>query len=222
MKKLTLALAFFLSANFLMAQESTNLVQTLNPQEAKGVKLDIQTTDGKNNAAVYEKSKDWDEGAGAIRLNIVIEANVPTAIVQQLVKAGRYKIQGNLKGDLFVIEAPNLQKTITIRGTDLVEKIKIKAEAPTYFKMASNKEGIAFLGADMKEVVAMVEAAGIKTTNKTMGMGKLDYMSNLFKIKGETACKITIKGNDENAEDFEDLEFGDITIDGKDVSEFEF
>lgn len=126
MKKLTLALAFFLSANFLMAQESTNLVQTLNPQEAKGVKLDIQTTDGKNNPAAYEKSKDWDEGAGAIRLNIVIEANIPTAIIQQLVKAGRYKIQGNLKGDLFVIEAPNLQKTITIRGTDLVEKIKFK------------------------------------------------------------------------------------------------
>ena len=55
-----------------------------------------------------------------------------------------------------------------------------------------------------------------------MSMGKLDYISSLFTIKGETACKITIKGNDANAEDFEDLEFGDITIDGKDVSEFEF
>lgn len=131
MRQLFFLCAFFAMGTSLWAQESDKtLVKTLNPDEAPNVHINI-----KNEGM---ESAPWDEGT--IRVQLEIEANVPEAILGQLVKAGRYSLDGNKDGEIYIVSAPNLDKSISIGGKDLEEKITIKVQTPGYF--ALNSQGM--------------------------------------------------------------------------------
>jgi hypothetical protein len=111
------------------AQDSDKtLVKSLNPEECPNVKIDIK------NKAI--NANPWDEGT--IRVELEIKANVPEAILNQLVKAGRYTIEGEKDGETYIVKAGNLGKSITIGGKDLEEEITISVKTPGYFAMADN------------------------------------------------------------------------------------
>lgn len=129
MKIFSFLLALLMVGTVSFAQESDKtLVKSLNPEECPNVKIDIK------NKAI--NSNPWDEGT--IRVELEIKANVPEAILNQLVKAGRYTIEGEKDGETYIVKAGNLGKSITIGGKDLEEEIIIQVKTPGYFAMSDN------------------------------------------------------------------------------------
>lgn len=109
-------------------ESNKTLVKTLNPKECPNIKIDIRNQNLSTSI--------WDEGT--IRLQLEVQANVPLAVLQQLVKAGRYSLDGGKDGETFIVIAPNLEKAIRIGGKDLEEVIQIKVQTPGYFVMNDN------------------------------------------------------------------------------------
>ena len=129
MRNACVLLVGLLMAFGLQAQESEKtLVKTLNPEEAANVHIDIKNKGMESNP--------WDQGT--IRIQLAVEANVPEAILTQLVKAGRYSLDGNKDGEVYIVSAPNLEKAITIGGKDLEEKITVMVQTPGYFALNDN------------------------------------------------------------------------------------
>ncbi|MFT5645922.1 MAG: hypothetical protein ACI976_000598 [Aureispira sp.] len=143
MKVFSFLFALLLTTSTVFAQESDKvLVKTLNPDNCPNVQIDIK------NKGI--ESAPWDEGT--IRVELEIKANVPDAILAQLVKAGRYSIGGIKDGETYIVSAENLGKTITIGGKDLEEEITIVVKTPGYF--ALNDAGILSKNIDAETIAA--------------------------------------------------------------------
>jgi len=148
MKVFSFLFALLLTTSTVFAQESDKtLVKTLNPDNCPNVQIDIK------NKGI--ESAPWDEGN--IRVELVIKANVPEAILAQLVKAGRYSIGGEKEGETYIVSAPNLAKSITIGGKDLEEEITIIVQTPGYF--ALNDAGVLSKDIDVETIAARSENA---------------------------------------------------------------
>lgn len=146
MKVFSFLFALLLTTSTVFAQESDKtLVKTLNPDNCPNVQIDIK------NKGI--ESAPWDEGT--IRVELEIKANVPDAILGQLVKAGRYSIGGGKDGETYIVSAPNLAKSITIGGKDLEEEINIIVKTPGYF--ALNDAGVLSKNIDEGTVAARSE-----------------------------------------------------------------
>ena len=86
-------LVFTSTTLFAQIHESNKtLVKTLNPKECPNIKIDIRNQNLSTSI--------WDEGT--IRLQLEVQANVPLAVLQQLVKAGRYSLDGGKDGDSMI------------------------------------------------------------------------------------------------------------------------
>lgn len=143
MKVFSFLFALIFTATTLFAQDSDKtLVKTLNPDNCPNVQIDIKNKGMESNP--------WDEGT--IRVELEIKANVPDAILAQLVKAGRYSLDGGKDGEVYIVSAPNLSKSITIGGKDLEEDISIKVQTPGYF--ALNDAGMLSKEIDTETVAA--------------------------------------------------------------------
>jgi hypothetical protein len=143
MKVFYFLFALLFTTSTVFAQESDKvLVKTLNPDNCPNVQIDIK------NKGI--ESAPWDEGT--IRVELEIKANVPDAILAQLVKAGRYSIGGIKDGETYIVSAENLGKTITIGGKDLEEEITIVVKTPGYF--ALNDAGILSKNIDAETIAA--------------------------------------------------------------------
>ncbi|MBL4648861.1 MAG: hypothetical protein JKY03_03950 [Aureispira sp.] len=148
MKVFSFLFALLLTTSTVFAQESDKtLVKTLNPDNCPNVQIDIK------NKGI--ESAPWDEGN--IRVELVIKANVPEAILAQLVKAGRHSIGGEKEGETYIVSAPNLAKSITIGGKDLEEEITIIVQTPGYF--ALNDAGVLSKDIDVETIAARSENA---------------------------------------------------------------
>jgi len=127
---LLMALLFVSSLSFAQKESDKTLVKSLNPEECPNVKIDIKNEKMAANP--------WDEGT--VRVELDVRANVPEAILVQLVKAGRYSIEGGKDGDTYTVKAPNLNKSIFIGGKALEETISINVKTPGHY--AITDEGI--------------------------------------------------------------------------------
>lgn len=126
----TLASVFFACflSGALLAQDNKTLVKTFDTSNSTAVKFDFKSKE--------IKTETW-SGAG-IRIELEITANMPTQIMDELVKAGRYSLQGTAEGDMFVVSAPNLGKSVTIKGTDLDEQITVRVKTADRYYVQSN------------------------------------------------------------------------------------
>jgi len=89
------------------------------------------TVDVKNNSFALQAAKE-----AKISIELVIQANYPKEVIDQLVQVDRYKITAKASNGNYIISAPNLTKKVTVGGKALVEDIKITAKAPASY---SNK-----------------------------------------------------------------------------------
>jgi hypothetical protein len=123
----TFSLLFFLGIVLAQAsaQSDKTLVKTFDPSGAEEIHLDFPFHD--------LEAKPWDERG--LRLQLQIQANVPTEILEKLVKAGRYTTEAKTDGNKFIVTAPNLEKMVSIGGVPLEEHITILAKTPGYFKI---------------------------------------------------------------------------------------
>jgi len=131
MKKLSILFALLFVSTFTFAQNdaSKTLVKTLDPEGSNQIVFDFKH---KN-----IDSKTWDNKG--LRLQLEIHSNMPEAILAQLVKAGRYTLEGTKEGDVFYITAPNLGKNVTIGGKALEEELTVHVEMPGYLQLTDNK-----------------------------------------------------------------------------------
>lgn len=127
MRTFSILFACLFSAVSLIAQKSTNLVKTINPDEASAVLFDF------NNKSI--SLKNWeDETKLTLRIRLEIHANMPQAIMSQLVKANRYQVNATMNDDgNYLITMPNLEKKISVGGTDLEDEIFVRVDAPQDF-----------------------------------------------------------------------------------------
>ncbi|MCP4440206.1 MAG: hypothetical protein GY810_14780 [Aureispira sp.] len=194
MKALSFLLMCVLMSTLTFAQETESdktLVKTLDPEGCQDIRLDFESKNIEANP--------WDEGT--MRVELEISANMPEAILAQLVKAGRYSLDAQKDGETYIVSAPNLGKTVTIRGKDLEENIKVVVKTPGYFALADNT-----LSKNINEEVVAArtdDPAKAKDMIKKMRAikEKMDFHVNVTS---------TLKGNA-----VVDLKEGDILIDGE-------
>lgn len=148
MKNLLFACAIAaLSPLALFAQENTDktLVKTIAPGECTEILIDFKHKDIV--AEAWEKQE--------LRLVMEIHSNMPEAIMDQLIKAGRYNISTVNENGVLKIQALNLDKAVTIKGIDLQDEIQLHVSTPSNFIRKGNR-----IYKDMDMIVALIEQGG--------------------------------------------------------------
>jgi hypothetical protein len=183
MKKIMLMLAIAAGSQWAMAQDNSekNLIKTFDPKGSTSIAFECKQKEVKADV--------WD--GGLMRVELVVKANMPTSVLDQLVKAGRYNIEGavNANGE-FVISAPNVGKAVVVRGTDLVEEIYVVVQTPTKYIVASNK---------LEKETPIVAARTLSDVEKIREMKKItEQMQATVKVESllKTQPKIELKEGD--------------------------
>ncbi|MCH2042924.1 MAG: hypothetical protein MK212_02195 [Saprospiraceae bacterium] len=207
MNKLSFLLVFALFANISFAQKT--LVKSFDMKEFKD-DLGTSKVDAINfKFANADKvtSEFWDNDDGLMRVELEIKTNMPTSIMEQLVKVGRYGMEGNLENGEFAINIPNLEKAVTIKGIDLEEEIIVHAMTPDMYILDNG-----VLKKDPEMVLAMADRTQGRST-----AAELKTIHNNIVVKALAKENITIKFTQigDLEIDTEALENGDIIIDGK-------
>lgn len=145
MKKAMLFLALLLTASATFAQKGSDktLVKTMDPKGTSSINFDFR------NKGI--ESMPWDEGT--IRIELEITANFPEAVLGQLVKAGRYTLSSEINDEKFTIKAENLDKAVSIGGTDLDDHVRIFIKTPGYYAVADGVLEKNFTGGEIEAVV---------------------------------------------------------------------
>ena len=132
MKKLLFVLSLFISSQLAIAQEKSdkNLVKTFETKEATSISFQC------NQKSVQPAQ--WDDAL--LRVELLVKANMPMQVLEQLVKAGRYTLESKFdeNGDLIII-APHIEKHVSVRGTDLVEEITVFVKTPGEYQLVEGK-----------------------------------------------------------------------------------
>ncbi|MBL4648862.1 MAG: hypothetical protein JKY03_03955 [Aureispira sp.] len=197
---LFLALLLTASATFAQKQSDKTLVKTMDPKGTSSVNFDFR------NKGVEFAS--WDEAF--IRVELEVTANFPEAVLGQLVKAGRYTLSSEIDGDNFTIKAKNLEKSVSIGGTDLDDHIRIFIKGPAYYAVSDDVLQKSFSGEIIEEIVGrsitMEEATKlIKSMRKIQETVNIQYRFVYKKSKDnkkakDTDNKVSSAASKENAE----------------------
>ncbi|MCH2022577.1 MAG: hypothetical protein MK207_08880 [Saprospiraceae bacterium] len=199
MKSITLFFFFFVLTNVLFSQElesNKSLVKTLNPEQCPNIKIDI-----KNNNLDVDI---WD--AGTIRLQLDITANIPLAVLDQLIKAGRYSLDGGKDGEVYIVTAPNLYKEILVGGKEIEEAINIKVLTPGYFELEGDmlsrdidETSIAGRSNNAEVVAALIMKMKAITENLTLHVN-INSSSNYNGAVDLSKYKLVIDGKEITAD----------------------
>lgn len=147
MKKLSILFVLLSISVFSFAQTT---VKTFDPEGASVIKLDF-----KHKAA---DDKKWENET--VRLQLEIHTNLSESVMKQLVKAGRYNLEGKREGDAFIITAPNLEKSVTVGGVTLDDQIHVHVERPVWMQLGDGALTVASRNMD-KAIKIPVEIAEI-------------------------------------------------------------
>lgn len=140
-------IALFMSyAFFAQAQDQSekSLVKTLKPEGVSEVVIDF--------GAEEINANPWEQGT--FRIEMTIESNMPIQVLEQLVKVGRYSLEGFTENGKYYVKAPNIEKHVSVRGKDLEEKISIQVKTPGYYVLNNNTLGLG------EDVVASIGRGG--------------------------------------------------------------
>lgn len=172
--------AFFVQAQ---DQSEKSLVKTLKPEGVHEVVIDF--------GAEQINANPWDQGT--FRIEMTIESNMPIQVLEQLVKVGRYSLEGYTEDGKYYVKAPNINKHVSVRGKDLEEKISIQVKTPGYYVLNNNALSLdgAVAGRSTTKVQMAkmavneigVSSANLKTTLKSDV--KLELKTGDIVIEGE-------------------------------------
>lgn len=111
----------------------TAITKSFNPDGSTSIVFEFRHSDIKSNP-----NKD---GSDIITVEMAIKANVSETTLNQLAKAGRYKLEGKKTDDgQYVIIAPNLDKAVTIGGQDLIDEVVVLVRMPGGAYAVNGKE----------------------------------------------------------------------------------
>jgi hypothetical protein len=189
---------FLLLGQFSFAQENKNFVKSFDPAGSESVVFKLP------HHSIAQKPHD----GGALIIELTVEANVPERIMEGLIKAGRYQLEGTKQDGAFVIDAPGLGKTATIGGKPLEEKITISVKTPGAFAINGNT---------LSKDVGAVAARKIKGNEKALA--KFKAINQEIKVSQVNFIS-TYKGDDVQAKPGvgagpEKAQYGEVLLDGE-------
>jgi hypothetical protein len=132
MKKLLFLAICFLGMSlsaFAQKESDKTLVKTLDPTGATSIAYLF-----KNGGIIAVATPNIN-----MRVELEIHANMDETTLQKLIAAGRYTLEGKMEDGAFNIYAPNLEKRVTVSGTDLEEKIIINVKMPPNYLFDKEK-----------------------------------------------------------------------------------
>ncbi|CAA6808219.1 MAG: Unknown protein [uncultured Aureispira sp.] len=160
---LFLALLLAASTTFAQKKSDKTLVKTMDPKGTSSVNFEFR-----NKGIEFAT---WDEAF--IRVELEVTANFPEAVLAQLVKAGRYTLSSEIDGESFKVKAANLDKSVSIGGTDLDDQVRVFIKGPAYYAVSDDVLQKSFSGDDVANVVArsgtMEEASKIIQKMRQIG-----------------------------------------------------
>jgi hypothetical protein len=187
MKVLSFVALFLSFVCFANAQTPENsdqtLVKSFDAESSTNVVIDFKTSE--------INPQPWD--GQSFRVEMIIKANMPIQVLQQLVKAGRYSLEGTKDGESYIVSAPNLSKTVTVRDRTLEEEIIISIKTPGAFALSGNSLernlGIAARGIDEEKLKAMkainiIEVPEVSILSTFRSDAKLELKTGDIKIDG--------------------------------------
>jgi hypothetical protein len=133
--KNAITLLFALIITTILSAQTT-VVKTLNPQKCPNVNIKVP------NHLIEQEA--WDEGG--VRIDITIEVDLPDAVLQELVKAGRYELLGKKIEDAYILSVPNMDIPISVAEKAIKEMVSIKVTTPKYIAM--NATGVLYKDID--------------------------------------------------------------------------
>ncbi len=192
MKKTFLMFALFLGVAVSTHAQDTHktLVKTLDPQGTSVIDLNFK------NSGI--DAQPWDEGT--IRIELEITANFPEAVVNQLVKAGRYTLTSKIVEGALVVSAVNLDKTVTVGDTDLDDQVKVFAKTPGYYAV---EDGKIKKHLDADAVAGVLDRAGSTQEAKTI----IQKMS-VIKEKVEVTYRFVYKESEDKVKSEDKINHG--------------
>lgn len=169
-KLFLLCLTLFSLQSFAQETEKT-LVKSFDPEGSEIIKVEFTdqvTTDI------------WDENVLQVELDIHV--NTSAAILSQLIKVGRYSIEGSKEENTYYLRLPALQKDVVIRGNKLTENIQASIKTPGYMVVES--------GAVHKDIAMLDQKMGGAAARSTQADKLKLFTKNIelhirFKATGE-------------------------------------
>lgn len=117
------------------------LVKAFNLKGNNAVLLDLEGT---------TETEMWNENYLRIQMTVNIE-NGSDAMLKSLIKAGRYNLKGTETTAGYEIEMPNLERTVTVGGKELVEKYSFTVFTPSDVSVKNLNEASASVAVPTSE-----------------------------------------------------------------------
>ena len=117
------------------------LVKAFNLKGNNAVLLDLEGT---------TETEMWNENYLRIQMTVNIE-NGSDAMLKSLIKAGRYNLKGTETTAGYEIEMPNLERTVTVGGKELVEKYSFTVFTPSNVSVKNLNEASASVAVPTSE-----------------------------------------------------------------------
>ena len=121
MKKIfTTLLILFLTIGFAFAQAEQTIIKSISIENTSGIILELPGE---------VKASEWDKDF--VRVTVIIDAvNTSEDILKRLITVGRYDIKSKVVGDELHITMPKVAQIVTIKGTDLEDRLHFEISYP--------------------------------------------------------------------------------------------
>ena len=126
MKHLLLFSVFLFLANTTFAQQ--NLSYNFDPIGHTSINVDIP-----HKSFVMKQAREQ-----KFTIDVEIKVNQPKAVIDQLIRIGRYKVTQASKDGSFVLSAATTKQVVTVGGKTLTEEITIAANCPEGYSNNGN------------------------------------------------------------------------------------
>jgi hypothetical protein len=127
MNKAFFLFIFLIITNTIFSQSEAfkTLIKSVDPKETSAIKFDFR------NQGIQSTS--WDKEFITIELEVT--ANFPEAVLSQLLQVGRYNILSSIEGEVFNINVPNLDQTVSVGGKALIDDVRLIVQTPGVFAL---------------------------------------------------------------------------------------
>jgi hypothetical protein len=105
----------------LQAQDQKTLVRTLDPANCNSIVLDF---------GFPVNGEEWDQNTMRVLLEVKL-LNGSEQVLSQLVKVGRYTVEGRIEEGRFIVYAPSILKEVTFKGVKMEEEFKASIFVPS-------------------------------------------------------------------------------------------
>jgi hypothetical protein len=143
-KLLLAAVVLAMSTLSLQAQDGKTLVRSLDPAGNNAIVLDF---------GFPVSGEEWDQNTMRVLLDVKL-VNGSEDVLSQLVKVGRYTVEGRIENGKFIVYAPSILKEVTVKGVKMEEQFKATIYVPSGAEVSTAKGDVVQIESIMAKKLA--------------------------------------------------------------------